>query len=253
MATSEDSHWWYRALRDALTGVLGQSRFRLRDDMRALDAGCGTGANLQHLAQLYPAARLSGFDYSELAIQFARVKVPEADLYLSDLRHPDLRGDPVDLIVSFDVIAVPGLAAVRPGLERLVGHLRPGGLFIVHVPAYQWLLSDHDMACHQYERYAPADIRRLLTELGLTVEFLTHRVAGPFPLLVATRLPSILGHRKAPDTARSQVRVSSAVVNTVLGGMMRGENLLIRRGWRMPWGSSLLAVGRKPTPSPSTP
>lgn len=245
MAMAEDSHWWFRALREALTGVLSQPRFRRPDDMRVLDAGCGTGANLHHIGRLFPRAHLSGFDLSDLAIQAARIKVPDADLYLSDLRQPDLHGDPVDLMISCDVICGPGIAASRAGLRRLVEHLNPDGLFVINVPAYRWLLSNHDMACHQYERYAPSEVRRLFGELGLTLEFLTHRVAGPFPLVVVTRLPSILRSRKPPEDARSQLSIPPSPVNAALDFVMRGENALLRRGWRMPWGSSLLAVGRK--------
>jgi len=245
MATAEGSHWWFRALRDALTGVLTQPRFRLGDDMRVLDAGCGTGGNLQHLAQLYPTANLSGFDFSELALEVARVKVPQADLYLSDLRHPEVRGDSVDLILSCDVLANPGIEASRAGLRRLVEHLKPGGLFVLNLPAYRWLLSEHDLAFHQYERYSRPDVRRLYDDLGLTLECLTNRVAAPFPLVVLSRLPSILRRKKAAVDARSQVSLPAAPINATLGLLMRGENWLLRRGWRMPWGSSLLAVGRK--------
>src|SRR5919202_2178053 len=85
----EEDYWWYRGLRALLIDLV--ERYLPRDrPARILDAGCGTGANLQLLLQ-YGDAR--GVDIAEEAIAFCRARgiPPERVLVASvlDLPFPD--------------------------------------------------------------------------------------------------------------------------------------------------------------------
>ena len=77
-----------------------------------------------------------------MALALAGAKVPEAELYRGDICAPEVRSAPLDLIVSLDVIYIPGAQRARDGLRTLVEALRPGGLFVVNLPAYDWLYSE---------------------------------------------------------------------------------------------------------------
>ena len=245
MAAAEATHWWFWALRDILTRTLAKPKFQLPTDAVVLDAGCGTGGNLRHLRSLYPSATLLGFDYSEIALDIARRTVDEVELYRTDIRDPELRGDPCHLILSCDVLSGSGVEASMAGLRRLAGHLRADGLFLLNLPAYGWLVIEHDIACHQSERYNATQVRRLLSDLGLRVEFLTYRVCALFPAVVATRLPSLLRRQPPAEDARGQAAVPGDAVNATLRTVQQVENAAIAAGVRMPWGSSVFAVGRK--------
>ncbi len=153
MAEAEEIHWWYLGLRDAIAACLNQRDLALPNSPAILDAGCGTGANLKFLAETYRPGYLAGFDLSELALDHARRKCPEADIYQSDLCQPILHRSGYHLIVSCDVLYVPGLEQARLGLKSLVDALAPGGLLLLNLPAYQWLSSAHDRAVHTRERY----------------------------------------------------------------------------------------------------
>lgn len=71
-----------------------------------------------------------------------------------------------DLILLLDVIEhVPDDHALLTGL---VGdRLRPGGWVLVSVPAWQALYTRHDTFLGHYRRYQPAQLRRLLAQVGL--------------------------------------------------------------------------------------
>jgi SAM-dependent methyltransferase len=246
MARVEERHWWYRGLRDCLARVLARPELGLGEHPRVLDAGCGTGENLRFLRDLLRPAYLGGFDASEEALALARGKAGDADLYRSDLCDPVLHVERLDLVLSLDVVYIPGVARAKPGLRRLVEHLRPGGLLVLHLPAYRWLFSRHDVAVHSSERYTAGELRRLLGELGLGVERLSYRLCSLFPLVVAARLPSLGRARPGDPAARSDLhRVPSEVTNRALFRVLAWENRLVAAGVRLPFGSSVFAVGRK--------
>lgn len=246
MARAEERHWWYRGLRDALRVTLSRPDLRLPAGARVLDAGCGTGANLRLLEREYAPGYLGGFDLSPEALALAAERGVEADLYRSDICDPELRADELDLIVSMDVVYIPGVERALGGLERLVDALKPGGLLALNLPAYDWLYSEHDAAIHTSERYTTARVGRLLERLGLTPRILSYRVAVLFPLVVATRLPGMWKARRRPQAARSDLhRLPGELTNRICLGTLRWENRRIAAGLRLPWGSSVFAIARK--------
>ncbi len=247
MANTEDKLWWYKGLRGSLKALLNRHGSKLPKKPVILDAGCGTGANLLLLRDLLRPSHLEGFDAAEEALALAHAKVPEAELYRGDICAPEVRSAPLDLIVSLDVIYIPGAQRARDGLRTLVGALRPGGLFVVNLPAYDWLYSEHDVAIHTSERYTAPRVRRLLGDIGLEVALLTYRVCLLFPLVVMTRLPGMLRARPGDPEARSDLHQPPAPrLDRGLHAVLRAENRLIAAGVRLPWGSSIFAVGRKP-------
>jgi SAM-dependent methyltransferase len=247
MARVEAGHWWYRGLRDLLVRTLCVPDRGLPAHPRVLDAGCGTGRNLALVRERLEPSYLGGFDISDAALRLARETLPEADLYPGDLCEAPLHQRDLDLVMSLDVLYIPGAERSRPGLERLVGALRPGGLLVLNLPAYDWLYSDHDVAVHTTERYTAGRVRSLLHGLGLQVPLLTYRLCLLFPLLVASRLASLFRARPGDPAVRSDLHhAPGRVANQLLWSVTRAENALIARGARLPFGSSIYAIARKP-------
>jgi SAM-dependent methyltransferase len=243
MSSAEERHWWYLGLRELLGALLPRA-ISVRAP-RVLDAGCGTGSNLRLLRDTLRPSYLGGFDREPRALEHARRKAPEADIYESDLCAPELHVDALDLVLSIDVVYVPGIARARPGLVRLVDCLAPGGVMALHLPAYRWLSSEHDVAVHGTERYTAPELERLLSGLGLVIELLTYRLCPLLPLLVLSRLGRLGGG--LGGGARSDLhREPGPRLNRALLGVLRVENAAIVRGARLPFGSSVLAIGRKP-------
>jgi SAM-dependent methyltransferase len=249
MARAEERHWWYRGLRDALGRSLARPDVKLPLAPAVLDAGCGTGATLRFLAERLTPAYLGGFDLSQEALALARQKLApfDADLYQSDLCDPVLPSADLDLIVSFDVLSVPGVTRALPGLFRLVERLRVGGLLVLNLPAYAWLRSEHDVAVHGSQRFRLGEVRDLLGQLGLEVVCASHRLCALFPAVLASRLPGVLRRTPPGDPeARSQLHgASGGALGGALLGVLKLENVLMARGATLPFGSSVFAVGRK--------
>jgi SAM-dependent methyltransferase len=215
-----------------------------------LDAGCGTGANLAFLRETLQPSYLGAFDVSDRALQLAAEADAGADLYRSDICRPEIREERLDLVTSCDVLCVPGLDEARPGVNALATALAPGGTLILNLPAFQWLYCGHDRSFHTTQRFTVREVRELLRDVGLEPVLVTYRVFFVFPLIVLARLPRILRERLggSPRTeeATSDIAMPASPINSILYQCLRLENWLIDRGLRFPFGSSVLAAGRKP-------
>jgi SAM-dependent methyltransferase len=242
MAFFEKQHWWYCGLRDMIRRTL-ESRPVCRHP-RVLDAGCGTGGNLRLLRAMLDPSYIGGFDVSPVAVDVCRGSLADADVYVSDLCDPELHVDELDLVLSCDVITIPGINNCVQGLAKIAQRIRRGGTMILNLPAYQWLYSEHDAAVGTRQRVRTEEARRLLQHLGLKVELVTYRVFSLFPAVVAARLPSMLlsGESRTP---RSDLKPVRPWLNGAFSRLLSAENRAIASGVRWPWGSSVFAVGRK--------
>ncbi|TVR03581.1 MAG: class I SAM-dependent methyltransferase [Deltaproteobacteria bacterium] len=107
-----------RALGWNPVSVVREWPFAVAPGERVLDAGCGTGALLQHLAGA--ARRLSGFDLSEGMVARARARrsLRDADLRVHDAGQPWPFPDG-----SFDVVFAFGMLEFVEQLDRAFDEL----------------------------------------------------------------------------------------------------------------------------------
>ena len=148
MATQAQGHWWYRARRalvaDLLAGEVGPGA-------TVIDVGCGTGDNLGALDDTV-ARPVVGVELSEYAVRHAP-RAPGGGVRVGVARaeHLPFPAGCADLVTSMDVIEHLDDDAALADYHRVV---RPGGLVLLTVPAYQWLWSDHDTWAAHRRRYS---------------------------------------------------------------------------------------------------
>src|SRR5882724_7193660 len=164
LAAVEDGMWYFRSLHAHVAHVLDA---RLGKDAEVLDAGCGTGGLIRRLAPFRPTWRWTGVDVSPVALELARqrcrseVKFREASV--TALPSGDAH---FDAVVSADVLYHVDDDALA--LREFFRVLRPGGVVVLNLPAYQWLWSYHDTAVHSRRRYDRGDVLAKLRTAGFT-------------------------------------------------------------------------------------
>lgn len=117
-----------------------------------------------------------------------------------------------------------------------------GRLFIT-VPALPLLWSREDELAGHYTRYTRATLAEQLDAAGFTVEFVTYFFSA---LILPILLSRVLMHRHAVATDANRAhRHADSLPARAIGAVSHLERRLVRRGWPVPVGSSLLAVARR--------
>lgn len=112
-------------------------------------------------------------------------------------------------------------------LRTYADHASAGSHFLISVPAFQFLWSEHDVFLEHYRRYNRAEICRVADNAGLTVVASSYYYGLVFPLAVATRIAGrMLPKEDGPP--RSQLHAHHPAVNGLLGGLCRFELPLAR-------------------------
>jgi SAM-dependent methyltransferase len=150
---------------------------------------------------------------------------------------PELAGVPeqyYDLIGAFDVIE--HIADDAAAIASIAKRLKPGGKFVMAVPAHQWMWSAHDVVNHHQRRYSKAGLKRMIAQSPMRLVKIGYFNSLLFPLAVAERAASKL---KGKD--RADVTLPPAPLNTTLEKVFAAERYLVGR-LPLPPGLSLFAV-----------
>ncbi|MCC6153115.1 MAG: class I SAM-dependent methyltransferase [Candidatus Hydrogenedentes bacterium] len=230
----EDRHWWYTGLRGMLD--LAWKHAGLHEKLGILDAGCGTGANLTHLAS---RGACIGIDFSPDAIRLCRSRGHHETAVASVAALPFAAGS-IGVAISCDVLCHRSIPDPLIPLREISNALKPGGVLLVNLPAYQWLYSSHDVHVHTTRRFTKRQVQRMLTSAGFENVYATYWNTILFPLIVVTRL-----WRKVWPLPASDLEGNSGErVYPILSLVLAVERSLLRFA-PMPFGLSVLCVARK--------
>ena len=236
MFEMEQRHWWFAAKHRIVSDLLGRLLPTDSQDPKAkvADLGCGCGMLLYKLKDKYDVI---GVDGSEKAIEFCALRGVPVKLG----RFPDeipLEPKGFDAVLLLDVLE--HLERDVETAQAAAKLLRPGGILMCSVPAYQWLWSPRDEHHQHYRRYSRKRFVELMKATGLNLEMISFFNTWLFPLAAAGRFAAKL--RKS--AGMKDLRVPPHPVNATLSTMFASERHLLGRV-SLPFGLSLIGVGRK--------
>lgn len=227
----EDRHWWFRGRWAVVEALL--TRTPLPAEARILDAGCGTGGNLERYSRL---GRATGVEPSGDAVGFCHER-GLGSVVQAGLEELPFENESFDLIAATDVLE--HIAAEQEALRELWRVAAPGAALLLTVPAYMWLWTEEDEHLHHQRRYTRRRLRRAIESAGWEPRIATYfnSLLLP-PIALARRLPS-------RSERKSDIDRTPPSLDGPLSLPMRLEARLIRAGVRLPAGVSVGIVGRK--------
>ena len=229
MAGIEGEHWWFVGRRAILKSLI-ERKVKLPPAPSILEAGCGSGGNLELLKSF---GELDAFEFDKTARQIASDR---SGLEVTYGRLPDgidhLKNE-YDLIALFDVLE--HLDDDLSSMKALSARLGENGSLVVTVPAIPALWSSHDEVHHHKRRYSRKSLLEVLENAGLSVDYITHFNSLLLPAAVVQRLLSRLS-----DGQTELDGMPLASVNSVLKSIFSFERHLLLAS-TLPLGLSLFA------------
>ncbi len=234
MAQVERHHWWYVGMRQIAATFIAQ----IPAPHTIIDAGCGTGGNLVWLGNYGTAV---GFDMSPEALAYAqscRTAVCQASIDEIPIATAS-----ADLVTSFDVIYHRAVRDDAAAVRECARILKPGGYFLLRVPANDWLRGYHDERVHTARRYSRAQVEALCTQAGLLVTRLSFANTILFPVAVLQRM----SERGSGHSGKRSDLTTPSHTTALVGSMaLRLEAWLLSVGVHMPYGVSLICLAQRP-------
>ncbi|MCA1783229.1 MAG: class I SAM-dependent methyltransferase [Dermatophilaceae bacterium] len=218
-------YWWYQARSRLLEEALGSF---VPAGGRVLDVGSADGPSAAWFRERATSTVALDVDPRGLAaggVCGSATALPFAD-------------DSFDAVAAFDVVehCEPESLTLRE-MHRV---LRPDGVLVLSVPAYQWAWTDHDVANGHHRRYTRGRIVDAVTAAGFTVDRATYAFASVFPMFAVERMARKVRDRGATRAAADIVDVPSVPrpLHHALMGLCRVDERLLRTR-DLPFGSSV--------------
>jgi SAM-dependent methyltransferase len=240
MFKAESEHWWYRNLRDEVVYWLDKHLQveRPKSALKLLDLGCGTGGMLRRLQDRFENVESFGIDYYAVPLSFAK-QMTLRPLVRADAKSPPFRRNSFDAVLCLDVLYAK---EVFPAFDAVLGEIRhlmtEKGIFILQVPAFKALHSQHDVNVHGAHRFTAKEVRDGLQRAGFSRVCVYYRYNL---LLGAAWIARKIFFRNA---RQSQVSVPSCFLNALLYKYFKIESRLNKRT-PVPFGLSVFAVAHR--------
>ncbi|MBW8895497.1 MAG: class I SAM-dependent methyltransferase [Acidobacteria bacterium] len=237
-ARAERDHFWFKGFRRFMAPLVREAA-RGRSHPRLLDCGCGTGHNLLWLREY---GESTGIDLTWTGLSFARTRGERriAQATAASLPFPD---STFDVVTSFDVIYALDDAVEGAALAEMFRVLRPGGFLVLNVAAMDLLKGNHSVLAHEVRRYSRASLSDRLTGAGFDIRRMSYTNATILPIVAGVRLlQRVSGH----EESNQEISIPPAPINAALTAALAIEAGLLRVV-NMPFGSSLMALARRPS------
>ena len=225
-------HWWWRAREAILVRVL--RRLHLKPGSAILDVGCGNALAFPALAEF---GTVQGI---EVDAKLLDASGPCRAKICTDALDSATYDDPLwrfDVITALDV--VEHIEDDGAAVARMVGMLKPGGLVVITVPAFELLWDHHDEINLHYRRYTAPGLKRTLAGHGVELLELRYLFPSLFIPKLAVRLLNAGRTRKL-----TQHGIPRPWINRALERLCVLEDRSLGR-LPVPFGTSVLAVARR--------
>lgn len=236
----EEHHWWFAGKRAMIQSLL-KSYSRFQDHGNLLDVGCGTGFNLKHFEKQFSPY---GCDLSREALNFAQKRGLQKNVQAHAENLP-FKNSTFDIVCLLDLLYHRNVHNDISVLKEARRVLKDEGYVLITDSAFQFLLSQHDVALHTRERYSKKKLRERLREADFSMKKISYFNFFLFPVIALVKLIKKI-HMKKKGSPKSNLKAVNPVMNALLYSIMKIEAFLIRRV-NFSFGSSVICLAKKET------
>ena len=209
---------------------------------KLLEIGCGTGDFIRQIYQ-NPGLEITGSEIYLKGLFYAKKNLPSVEFIQFDVTQGSI-DDSFDIIAAFDVIEHVDHDEIA--ISNIFQMLNKGGTFILSVPQHMFLWSRLDELVKHKRRYSKNELINKLSNSGFKVTYSTSFVFSLFPLMLVSRLLD----RKSKDEKSSDRGLEDRVqfpplLNILFDCIMRVDEFLIRHGFSLPFGGTLVVIAVK--------
>jgi SAM-dependent methyltransferase len=234
----EGTHWFYAGKRRIVFDCLRRLK-ALRPDGILIDCGAGTGRFVQEAARECTAIAVDDHDES---LEMARKRLGPKSVRRGSCTALPFDDASADIVTALDVIE--HVEDDRQAIAEMLRILKPGGVMVITVPAFQALWSDWDVALHHFRRYRRSGLQALLSGAGLEVVRCDYINVLAFPAVwILRKWRTWFPARARGAGPRAEERIPPAWLNGLLFASFVG--LASQMAISFPFGVGLLAVARR--------
>lgn len=140
----------------------------LLEGKKIIEVGCGSGLLLQYLPK---DLELTGTDFSQGNLNKAKEKSPHVNFFKADLNDKNgwiKHSNSFDSVLCSEV--VEHIKDDKTAMEILFSLLKPNGVLVLTVPAFNLLFSEFDKKEGHFRRYSKKQISELVEGAGFSIE-----------------------------------------------------------------------------------
>ncbi|MBT7555868.1 methyltransferase [Candidatus Woesearchaeota archaeon] len=218
-----DQHWYYHSKLDYIISLLGDLEFEA-----ILDVGAGSGFFSKGLlkANKSQVAELMDIGYEKEHIEDVNGKELH---YINKVTHSN-----ASLVLMIDIVEhIDDDVAFLRSYSGVVNN----AMFIICVPAFNFMWSGHDTFLGHKRRYTIQNLSKTINSAGLKIDRINYYYAGVFPLAFIVRM--INKYLISADSG-SSLKQHSKTTNAILYSISKLEAFIAK--YNKLFGLSIFAV-----------
>ena len=225
------NYWWFRAKRALVCKMLKLTSMKWG---KILNIGCGMGEDIKTYSRF---GDVHSIDKVAETIHLLNDKTMHS---VMDAENMDFADESFDIVLMLDVLE--HIKDDKKAMQEAARVLKVGGHAIITVPAYPFLYGSMDKYAYHERRYSIGTIRKMLADNNFTIERISFWNFCLFPFLAMLKIYKKL---LRPGVAESDFIKLPRAINKMLFMVLKIENALIIRGLYLPFGISIVVLGRK--------
>jgi len=231
----EINHWWIKTRFNYINEII---EYYDSNNITIVEYGCGTGNNIYHLLKRSPFSpiikSIIGIDPN-----LRNLEMPYWDIDCKCNFENSLSSSiKADIVIAMDVLE--HIKDDFLALKEWKNSLKPNGLLLISVPAFQHLWSSHDIFLKHHRRYNKKEIRELANSTGLQTVKLNYIFSFTYPMVFLLR-------KYLPKKANKfgDLKKHNQIINTILSLL---GSLEYKLGGSNLFGTSVVGIFRNSMP-----